>query len=383
MGPLRVMIAKEFLQLRRDRKMIPILFIAPLIQLIVLGYAANMDVTRIPTLLIDLDRTSVSRALVDRFVDSGYFQLAGTADSVTEADDWLIRGGAQIVLVIGAGYGDALGSGQAADLQVLADGSDSTTAGLGLSYASSIVSGIAATRLLEQVRAIARGRGGSGAVVDPPATIALVPRVWYNPDLKSRWFFTPAILALVLMLMTMILPSMAVVREKEIGTLEQISVTPIRAWHLIVGKLFPFALIGLLDLLLVTALVVGVFGVPLHGTLAALILLSIPFLLTTLAIGLLVSTLVRTQQQAMMASTFFGMLPMIYLSGLIFPIENMPPPIQLLTYAIPLRYYAVIIRGVFLKGVGVAVLWPQALALLGFGTGLLLLATLRFRKSLD
>ena len=365
-GPLRHMIIKEFLQLRRDRKMIPILFIAPLFQLIVLGFAANMDVTGIPTLLIDQDRSQASRDLVERFTSSGYFRLVGTEEGVDAADDWLVRGKAQIVLVVGSGFGEALATGRTADLQVLADGTDNTTAGQGLGYAAEIVA------------RLAPGRAAAGA----PA-IELQPRVWYNPELRSRWFFTPAILALVLMLMTMILPSMAVVREKEIGTLEQISVTPIRSWHLIVGKLLPFAIIGLVDLLLVTALVVLVFGVPLNGSLLTLVLLTLPFLLTTLGVGLLISTLVGTQQQAMMASTFFGMVPMIYLSGLIFPIDNMPRPIQIATYGIPLRYYATIIRGVFLKGSGMAALWPEGLALLGFGSGLLLLAALRFRKRLD
>jgi ABC-2 type transport system permease protein len=259
-------------------------------------------------------------------------------------------------------------------VQILADGTDNIASGLGLAYAGDIL-GRLGVDLARERRALPVSTG--------PPSIELVPRVWYNPDLRSRWFYTPAILALVLMLMTMILPSMAVVREKEIGTLEQISVTPIRSWQLIVGKLLPFALIGMIDLFFVTALVVGVFGVPLRGGMGTLVVLTIPFLLTTLGAGLLFSTMVRTQQQAMMASTFFGMIPMIYLSGLIFPIQNMPAPVRLLTYAVPLRYYAEVIRGVFLRGSGLDVLWVQGVILLGFGVASLALATLRFRKSLD
>lgn len=374
MGPLRRMIVKEFLQLRRDRRMIPILLVMPLIQLLVLGFAANLDVEDIPLLVVDGDRTQASRTLVDRFVASGYFRLVGTEPSVLEVDPWLIEGRARIVLVVPRGYAADVEAGHPSAVQLLADGTDNIVSGLGLGYANAIL-----TRLgtdLARVRLAGTSRAG-------PPSIDLVSRVWYNPDLRSRWFYTPAILALVLMLMTMILPSMAVVREKEVGTLEQISVTPIRSWQLIVGKLLPFAIIGVLDLFFVTALVVGVFGVPLRGGMGTLTLLTLPFLMTTLGAGLLFSTMVRTQQQAMMASTFFGMIPMIYLSGLIFPIENMPVPVQLVTYAMPLRYYAEVIRGVFLRGSGLAELWTQGVILLAFGVGSLALATLRFRKSLD
>jgi ABC-2 type transport system permease protein len=216
-----------------------------------------------------------------------------------------------------------------------------------------------------------------------PGRVDLVPRVYYNPDLKSRWFYVPAVLAMVLMLVTMILPSMAVVREKEIGTLEQLSVTPLRPWQLILGKLTPFLVVGMLDMLLVTALVRGLFHVPLRGSLLLLAFLTFLFLLTTLGLGLLVSTLVRTQQQAMGLCVFVLMVPMIYLSGLIFPVENMPRGFQIASYAIPVRYYANILRGVFLKGSGLDVLWPEALSLLAIGLVVLTLASLRFRKSLE
>ena len=210
-----------------------------------------------------------------------------------------------------------------------------------------------------------------------------MPRVFYNPDLKSRWFYVPAVLAMILMIMTMLLSAMAVVREKEIGTMEQLIVTPIAAWQLVIGKLFPFAAIGLVQVFLVTGIAVFGFGVPLRGSFLLLLLLTQLFVLNTLGLGLLVSTLVRTQQQAMMLAAFAMMLPMVYLSGLIFPIENMPPIIQYITYAIPLRYYAAIIRGIFLRGSGISVLWPEALSLLGMGTAVLTLAALRFRKRLD
>jgi ABC-2 type transport system permease protein len=377
-GLLRV-IVKELFQLRHDRKMIPVLVVGPLIQMLALGYAANTDVNRIPTLLVDQDRTPASRALADRFTGSGYFALVGAVATPDQVEPWLVDGRAQVALVIPGGYGEDVAAGPAGHrprVQVLADGTDANSAVVGLGYAS---------RILGDVGAELASRPGTagGATAGAAAGIELVPRVWYNPDLRSRWFYVPAVLAMVLLLVVMILPSMAVVREKEIGTLEQIIVTPLAPWQLIIGKLAPFVAIGLIDLLLATGVARWLFGVPLRGSLTLLVLLTLLYLLNTLGLGLLVSTLVNTQQQAMMFSAFVIMVPMIYLSGLIFPIENMPHAIQLVTYAVPVRYYANIIRGIFLRGSGLAVLWPDALALLGIGTLLLILASRRFRKSLD
>jgi ABC-2 type transport system permease protein len=381
-------IRKEFLQMRRDRKLIPAMILGPLVQLLVLGFAANTDVTDVPLVLVDQDRSSASRELLDRFTGSGYFHLAGAEDTVDAVDPWLIEGRAQVALVIARGYGEDLVSGRTPRVQVIADGTDSNSAVVGLGYASRIVAEAGAeaqaSRLQhEAALAAAAAAPAPAALRARPGTIDLVPRVWYNPDLKSRWFYVPSILAMTLMLVTMILPSMAVVREKEIGTLEQLSVTPVRPWQIIVGKLLPFGIVGNVTLVLVTLIVVFLFRVPLRGSFLLLLLLSELFLLSTLGLGLFASTLVRTQQQAMMTATFLLMVPMIYLSGLIFPIENMPPVIQAATYAIPLRYYCHIIRGVFLKGSGIAALWPDALALLGFGSGVLVLASMRFHKGLD
>ncbi len=256
------------------------------------------------------------------------------------------------------------------------DGSDATTASVALGYASSL-----ARELGAEVQE--RRRRAAPIAVPRAGQAVLVPRVFYNPDLKSRWFYVPAVLAMILMIMTMLLSAMGVVREKEIGTLEQIMVTPIRPWQLLVGKLLPFALIGLFQMCLATAVTVFGFGVPLRGSFALLLALTALFILSTLGLGLLVSTLVQNQQQAMMGATFGAMVPMIYLSGLIFPIDNMPPAIQLVTYAIPLRYYAEIIRGIFLRGSGMDVLWPEALTLLLMGLAILTVASLRFRKRLD
>lgn len=369
-------IVKEFLQLRQDKRMIPIIFVAPVIQLVVFGFAVNTDVTDVPMLLVDQDRSSASRDLVSRFVYSGYFEVVGTEATADRIEPWLLTGDAQMALVIGEGFGKALARGQAPRVQVIADGSDAAVTTVALGYAAGIVNGRAAEIMADRLQKLLPGRSR-------PGRIGLAPRVWYNPDLLSRWFYVPAVLAMILMVMTMILSAMGVVREKEIGTMEQIMVTPIRPWQLLVGKLFPFVVIGLVQVHLVTAVAVWGFRVPLRGSFGLLLFLTMLFVLNTLGLGLLVSTLVRTQQQAMMIATFGLMVPMIYLSGLIFPIENMPPAIQTVTYAIPLRYYADIIRGIFLRGSGLRVLWPEATILALMGLGILTLASLRFRKRLD
>lgn len=379
MQGLLMVVVKEILQLRQDRKMIPVMIVGPIMQLLALGFAANMDVNLIPTLLVDQDRTPESRRLVERFSGSGYFALVGSEDTAGAVEPWLVDGRAQLALVVPAGYGADVAAGRRPRLQVIADGSDSNSAVLGLGYASRVVAGLGGELVQRALHARPRARAGLERV----GRVELVPRVFYNPDLKSRWFYVPAVLAMVLMLVTMMLPSMAVVREKEIGTLEQISVTPLRPWQLILGKLVPFVVIGLLDTLLITGLARLVFGVPLNGSLVTLLALTLLYILNTLGLGLLVSTLVSTQQQAMMASAFVLMVPMIYISGLIFPIENMPRLFQLVSLATPVRYYGNVVRGVFLRGAGWDVLWPDAAALTGLGLLILTLASLRFRKSLD
>lgn len=371
MGALYQVVVKEFLQLRQDRRMIPAMIVGPLIQLLALGYAANLDVTNVRLLVVDSDRTAESRGLAERMTSAGRFVVVGSVETSEAVEPWLLDGRAQIALVIPSGFGSEIQAGRIPAFQALADGSDSNSAVVGLGYASRIV----AEAIAEAVPA---GRAAQGV-----GRIELAPRVLYNPDLRTRWFYVPAVLAMVLMLVTMLLPSMAVVREKEIGTLEQISVTPLRPWQLILGKLIPFVIIGLLDTLLVIFLSQSVLGVPFRGSVPLLLALTFLFLLNTLGLGLLVSTVVRTQQQAMMFSVFVLMVPMIYLSGLIFPVENMPALFQWGSWGIPVKYYAIILRGVFLKGSGLEILWPEALTLAAFGTFWIAVASSRFRKALD
>lgn len=375
---LRVLV-KEFQQLRRDKRMYPILFVAPVLQTLALGYAATTDVKEIPTLVVDRDRSAESRRLLERFSASGYFDFVGSVDSVEEVEPWLASGKAHLALVVKEGFGRAVASGWTPEVQILADGSDANSAGIGLGYAGQLT----AVRSAELVRAELQRLAASGPALSGAGSIRLIPRVWYNPELVSRWYMVPAVLALVLTLVTTTLSSMAIVREKEMGTMEQLIVTPLGAMELVIGKLAPFALVGLAQVMLVMPVAVFIFGVPLVGSAFLLLALSGLYLLTTLGLGLLISTLARTQQQAMMGSVFTVMIPMIYLSGTIFPIESMPVFFQYVSRFIPLTYYSIILRGVFLKGAGLADLWPQAAALVTFGVGIASLAALRFRKTLE
>jgi ABC-2 type transport system permease protein len=362
---------KEVAQLLRNRDALRILLVAPFVQMLAFGYAATTDVKDIPFLLVDLDRTAASRALVERFTGSSYFRLVEVADRPEAAEDRLVRGTAELALVVPAGYGKDLARGSRPSVQVLADGTDSNSSMRGLAYAGRIVA--------DEARARFDALAGPGL----PGHVRVEPRVWYNPDLRSRWYMVPAVLAMVLMVVLMTLSSMAVVREREIGTMEQLIVTPLDPRALLVGKLAPYAIVGMIEIAITTTVAVGWFRVPLRGSLFDLLGMGFLFVLVTIALGLLVSTVARTQQQAMMASMFFIMTPMIYLSGLLFPIANMPPPIQAVTWLIPLRWFAEVVRGVFLRGATIRTLWPNALALAGFATALLFVASLRFRKRLD
>lgn len=379
-------VRKEFHQLKRDRRLLTIVFVAPIMQLILLGYAANLDVKSIPTVVLDQDHSRESRELLTRFTASGYFVSSLQATRQRDIDEALDRGEASMAIVIPRGFGKDILSGRGAELQILVDGADSNSAVIGLGYANMILRSYTARALRQLQRSAGSSRLSRPHLGRPPGTRAsVVPeiRVWYNPEMKSRNFFVPGILALLLMVMTMLLTSLAIVKEKEVGTLEQLIVSPIRPVELMLGKLFPFALIGFIDVILVLLISSIVFRVPIRGSVVLLLGLTGVFLLTTLGLGLLISTLSKNQQQAMVTAFFFFMVPMIFLSGFIFPIENMPAPIQYLTYLLPLRYYFSIVRGLFLKGVGLAELWDEALILLGFGVVIFLASAFRFRKRLD
>ena len=372
MRRLGFLIRKELQELRRNPRMFPVLFVAPVLQLAVLGYAATTDVKNVPVVVVDADRSPASRDLIERFDGSPYFSVQDVVSDARAAEDELSHGRAWMVLSLPPDYGRAIGSGTPVSVQVIADGSDSNSTTVALAYANTLVAE-RASELIQERRPPGAPRIG---------TLESRVRVWFNPQLSSQHFMVPGVLALLLMVITSVLGSMAVVREKELGTLEQLNVTPLKRWELTVGKLLPYGLIGVIDVFLVVGVAVFWFEIPLRGSLALLLGLSLVYLLCTLGLGLFVSTVSSTQQQAMMTAVFFFMFPMIYLSGFIFPVENMPVAIQPLSYAIPLTYYLVIVRGIFLKGVGLETFWPQALALLGWGVTVMTLATLRSRKTL-
>jgi len=365
------LLTKELIELRSDPRLFGIVIMAPIIQLFVLGYAATTDVKDVPLLVADGDRSAESRRLIDRFDASANFYIVDVVTGGGAVEQHLEHGTAWMALTIPPGFGTDVASGRPTKVQMIADGTDSNSTSVALGYARSVVASYSAERSALRVP------GGVRA-----APIDADVRVWFNPRLESREFMVPGILALLLLVVTTNLSAMAIVREREVGTLEQLNVTPLARWELIVGKLLPYALIGMIDVVLVTVVAVFWFEVPFLGSFPLLFACSAMYLLSTLGLGLFISTISQTQQQASMTATFFFLTPMIYLSGFTFPIENMPDWIQYVTYAIPLRYFLVIVRGIFLKGVGVDVLWPQMAALLACGLVLITLATLRSSKRL-
>jgi ABC-2 type transport system permease protein len=366
---------KEVIELRQDPRIFGIIFIAPVVQLAVLGYAATTDVRNVPIVVVDADRSAGSQDLISRFTGSGIFELVDVVSDERQVDRYLESGDAWMALSIPANFGESVAAGRPATLQVVADGSDANSTNIALGYANNLLTGYAQEM-------VARRRTSGAAAVSMGGSIEPRVRVWFNPTLESRYFMLPGIFALLLLVVTSNLSSMAIVREREIGTLEQLNVTPLGRLELIVGKLLPYGIIGLIDVLIVLVVIVFWFEVPLRGSFWLLFGMSVIYLLTTLGLGLFISTISHTQQQAMMTSTFFFLIPMMYLSGFVFPIENMPDVIQPITYLIPLRYFVVILRGIFLKGVGLETLWPQALALLGWGVAILMLAYMRSSKRL-
>ena len=371
---VRHMLVKEFHQLFRAPQMLRILILPPILQILVFGYAVTTNVRNAPTAVVDLDRTASSRDLLSRFFSSGHFRLVRETADFREAGELMNRGDAGVILHIAPGFEGALRSNRTGDLQVIVDGTDSNTASIVLSYAARIAAGYSsAVRLSRMQRHPVPFPG--------PPSVALASRAWFNENLESRFTFLPGIIAFIVMLVTVMLTSMAVVREREIGTLEQILVTPITPAEYILGKTLPFAIVGFVEILLVATVGVLWFDLPFRGSLLLLFACSGLFLSTALGIGLLISTVSRTQQQAML-TMFLYFMPAVLLSGFLFPIANMPRAAQALTYLNPLRYYLVILRGIFLKGVGVRVLWPQMAALLLLGAATLAVATRRFRKTL-
>lgn len=369
-------VRKEFIQTLRDRKMRFFLIVPPVVQLIMFGYVVTMDVKNVSTAWMDSDRTAVSRALEQKLVASGYFTITQRPQSIEQMQGLMDRGLVTIGINIDADFSKDMEHGKPARVQLIADGTDSNTATIAMNYAARIMEDFAQDYQAERVwlrPSLSAASKGSRE---------LSVRAWYNPELKSRNFFIPGVIASIIMVSGLMLTSMAMVKEREAGTMEQLMVTPISSLELIIGKTLPFAVIGFFDMLLVTVIGVLWFAVPIKGSLIFLFLCTTLYLFSILGAGLFISTISRTQQQALMATSFFYM-PGLLLSGFIFPIENMPEVFQWVTYANPLRYYLVIIRGVFLKGSGFALLWQQIAALFAMGVLIILISTGRLTKRSD
>ena len=372
---LRSIIRKEFIQIIRDPRTLILVIAIPIMQLLMMGYAATTDVRNVPLAIFDQDRGPEARALLDAYRAADYFRLAYDVDSLDEILSLIDRGDAKAGLIIPPDYNQQMAKEGTAQIAFVLDGSDPTIASTSLSAAQLIAQAHATDVMAERL-----ARTGQGVAVKTPLEVRT--QVWYNSDMLSAYFMVPGVIGMILYSITSILTATAVVRERERGTIEQLIVTPIRSWELIVGKILPYAVLALIDTVEVLALGSWLFGVPIRSGLGLVMLLSGLFLLTGLGIGLLVSTVANTQQEATL-TTFTTLLPSIFLSGFFFPVEAMPRVLQWISYLIPLRYYLTVIRSLLIKGVGVDSLQKEILALAIFGVAFILLAALRLKKRLE
>jgi ABC-2 type transport system permease protein len=371
------LIKKEFIQILRDPRTLALVIAMPIVQMLLLGYAATNDVRDVPMAVFDQDRSPASQRLLEAYRSADYFEIAFDVGSVDELRSLIDNGKAKVGMIIPPDYGaQVAGNGSAAVAFVL-DGSDPTAGATALSAAQLI--GRQESAEIRLSRLSAAGFALSSTAVEP---VEVRTQVWYNPDLVSAYFMVPGVIGMILFAITAILTANAIVRERERGTIEQLIVTPIRAWELVVGKLTPYVLLALFNTIEVLALGSLLFGVPIRGNLLLILLLSALFVVSGLGIGLFVSAIANTQQEAML-TVFMTLLPSIFLSGFFFPLQAMPPVLQAVSYAIPLRYYLVIIRSLLIKGVGIEAIRVEIIALAVFGVGIMTLAALRFRKRLD
>lgn len=359
---------KEAIQLRRDPRSLALAFVLPLLLLVIFGYAITWDIRDIATAVLDRDHSARSRELMDAFRSSGYFRFVEPLERSADIDETLDRGRALLVLVIPPDFGKALGSGRPAELQALVDGSDANTATIALNYARAVVR-------TYSTEAALRGR-----VLDRPASAAT--RVWYNEELRSRDMIVPGLVAVVMMIVAAMLTSLTIAREWERGTMEQLAATPVTRFEVVLGKLLPYVFIGLVDVVACSVAGVLLFGVPFRGSFALLMILSFFFLIGSLGLGIFISAVARSQLLATQMAMLTTFLPAYLLSGFMFAIQVMPAPLRLVTYLIPARYFLVVTRGIFLKGVGAEVLFVQGLLMIAFAALGLGLAARVFRKEL-
>lgn len=367
---------KELLQLKRDPKMFVIILVAPVIQLIFLGYAVNMDVEKVPTVIYNQDNSITSRDFLNKFSGNRYFEFVEFVDNYSDLQTSIDDGKASLAIVIPNDFEKRIERNETANLQAIFDGSDGNKASITAGYLSKIVGEYSVNILKSRMNK-------TGRFLQVVGQVQPEIRAWYNPELSTRIYMIPGIVGLLLSIITLILTSLAVVKEREIGTLEQIIVTPIKPIHLLLGKLIPFALLGFIAVTIVLLAMTFIFGLSTRGSIPFLFFTTFLYILSTLGLGLFVSTVSKTQQQAMMLAIFVVLLPMVFLSGFAFPIENMPTVIQGITYVIPLRYFMTIIRGIILKGVGFYEVWFEILMLFVIGVTVLTLSSIRFKNNMD
>jgi ABC-2 type transport system permease protein len=372
---LAALIRKEFIQILRDPRTLVLILLMPIMQLFLLGYAATNDVRNVSMAVFDQDRGAAARALLSAYRSADYFRIDYDVDSEAELKSLIDSGKARVGLIIPPDYSDKVQGGGMASVALVLDGSDPTVAGTALSAATLIgqahATQITAERLMRQ---------GRSSTLQTPVNV--LTQIWYNPDMVSAYFMIPGVIAMILFFLTTMLTATAVVRERERGTIEQLIVTPIRPWELVVGKMLPYVILAFMNMAEVMALGHWWFHVPVRGSLLLIVALSGLFLLSSLGMGLLASTVANTQQEAMLV-VWMTLLPGLFLSGFFFPIEAMPKVLQWISLLFPLRYYLVIIRSLMLKDIGAAALWPNIVALAVFGLGLMTIASLRVRKRLD
>ncbi len=376
MKTILTIIKKEMFQFRRDPKMLAITFVAPVLQLLVLGFAANLDVDNVKLIMLDYDKSSLSRELTEKFTGCNNFELVSQAQDYNDVVEHIDKGKALLAVVIPRGFETAIESRRNAPLQVILNASDGNTASIAGGYAAGVIGGFSKNIAAEYL-------DKSGIKIKLFGSITAVPRIWYNPYVKTRYFMVPAIVGLILSIVTLLLTSLAIVKEKEIGTFEQLIVTPIKPLQLILGKLMPFVLFAFISAIIVLTGMRFIFDIPVRGSIIFLFVSSFLYVLSTLGLGLFISTVSRTQQQAMLIAVFAVMMPMVFLSGFAFPLENMPDIIRAISVIIPLKYFLIILRGIILKGLGMAELWKESLILLVMGVSILLLSSMRFRKRLE
>jgi ABC-2 type transport system permease protein len=369
---IRAILRREFTDVRRDRRSLILTFLYPISMLIMYGYGIRYDVDNVPLTILDYDETPESRDLGEQMIRSGYFQLVRQARNQHEVDRDLTRDQSKAAVIIPVQFAARIRAGEPVTVQAVIDGSDSNTATIAQGY------------LLAMIARYASGLSTQHLALStaPVAPIELKSRVWYNPELKSVNFIVPGIIAVIMMIVGAILTALSIVKEKERGTIEQILVSPIRPLEMMIGKIIPYVIIAFIDLAIVVVAGYLIFAVPIKGSLLQLAIFALLYLTASLGTGVFVSTIADTMQTAMLAAIFISLMPSILLSGFVFPLENMPAPIRLISYFFPGRYFVTAIRGIYLKGVGISVLWPEALLLLCFSVGIVWLSASRFQEKL-